>query len=65
MHKDANVMRVLIEKYPPPFPENVNISYDLKCLIYDLLSKDWGQRIGSERQAGELLKHPYFTGEEV
>lgn len=49
LHKDASVMRALIERYPPPFPENVKVSYDLKLLIYDLLSKDWGQRIGSER----------------
>jgi len=63
-NKNPKVMRQLILKYPVAFPalrSGANaVSPETEMLICDLLCKDWGQRLGSERYETEIMKHPYF-----
>jgi protein-serine/threonine kinase len=66
-NKNPKVMRQLILKYPVSFPEPragaFALSPETEMLICDLLAKDWGQRLGSERFETEIMKHSYFSEE--
>lgn len=59
-NRNPKVMVQLILKYPVYFPEERPISPELEQLILDLLGKDWGQRLGSERFETEILEHAFF-----
>jgi len=55
----------LIEKFPVKFPDPVKhkicMSDDAKDLITKLLIKNPKDRLGSEGDVEEVLKHPWFS----
>ena len=57
-NKNPKIMKALILKYPVSFPDvrsgSNACSPETEMLICDLLCKDWGQRVGSERYETEI-----------
>ena len=64
-HKNQSTMYELIEKFPVKFPDpdkhKILMSEEVKDLITKLLEKDPKDRLGTNGEVEEIIKHPWFA----